>query len=116
MASNPVMDHDEEHDLDHIVRQRGPLPVRQAVDYLIQAARILETAHAQGIVHRDIKPGNLIVDGAGIVHIRAHDLPRFPNAGNFFRKAAVTDLTQTGADTGAVDFTAPELGAGAPPG
>ena len=62
------MDHDEEHDLDHIVRQRGPLPVRQAVDYLIQAARILETAHAQGIVHRDIKPGNLIVDGGNCSH------------------------------------------------
>ena len=56
------MDYVEGRDLDRVVGDRGPLPVSQAVDYLIQAARGLEAAHAQGIVHRDIKPGNLILD------------------------------------------------------
>ena len=38
------------------------MPVAQAIDCMIQAARGLEAAHAQGIVHRDIKPGNLMLD------------------------------------------------------
>ena len=42
-------------DLDHIVRDRGPTKAIQAIDCVIQAARGLEAAHAQGIIHRDIK-------------------------------------------------------------
>ena len=57
-----VMDYVEGRDLDRVVRDRGPMPVTQAIDCLIQAARGLEAAHAQGIVHRDIKPGNLMLD------------------------------------------------------
>ena len=47
----------------------GPMPVGQAVDCLIQAARGLQAAHAEGIVHRDIKPGNLMLDVTGKVRI-----------------------------------------------
>ena len=60
-----VMDYVEGRDLDRVVREQGPLPVAQAIDYLIQAARGLEAAHAQGIIHRDIKPGNLMLDTRG---------------------------------------------------
>ena len=60
-----VMEYVEGRDLDSVVRQRGPLPVVQAVDFLIQAARGLEAAHAEGIVHRDIKPSNLMLDSPG---------------------------------------------------
>ena len=45
------------------------MPVAQAVDCLIQAARALEAAHARGIVHGDIKPGNLMLDTTGTVRV-----------------------------------------------
>src|SRR5262245_35473506 len=53
-----VMDYVRGVTLERVVREQGPLPVSEAVDYLIQAARGLEAAHEKGIVHRDIKPGN----------------------------------------------------------
>ena len=57
-----VMEHVEGRDLSQVVRKFGPLPVEQAVDCIVQAARGLEYARAEGIVHRDIKPGNLLLD------------------------------------------------------
>ena len=74
MSKRPVMDSGERPDLDRIVKENGPLPVHLAVDYLIQAARALEAAHAQGIVHRDVRPANLMIDRAGM--IRVLDLDR----------------------------------------
>lgn len=51
------------------VKQDGPLPLRQAVDFVRQAALGLQHAHEEGLVHRDIKPANLILDGRGTVKI-----------------------------------------------
>ena len=45
---------------------RGPVPVTQAVGLAIQVAAALEAAHRKGVVHRDLKPGNLMVTGAGV--------------------------------------------------
>lgn len=47
--------------LDRMVRMQGPLPIKQASDYIRQAALGLQHAADQGLVHRDIKPGNLLV-------------------------------------------------------
>jgi len=56
-------------DLHAKVKQDGPLPLRQAVDYVRQAALGLQYAHEEGLVHRDIKPANLILDSRGTVKI-----------------------------------------------
>ena len=48
---------------------RGPLPVDEALDVFVQAARGLAKAHQHGIVHRDVKPGNLLVTRDGVVKI-----------------------------------------------
>jgi serine/threonine-protein kinase len=47
--------------LDRLVRDRGPLAVAQAVNYICQAAQGLQHAHERGLIHRDIKPANLLV-------------------------------------------------------
>jgi eukaryotic-like serine/threonine-protein kinase len=46
-----------------------PPPLARALTWLEQAARALDAAHAQGVVHRDVKPGNLLLDDAGEVHV-----------------------------------------------
>ena len=55
------------------VRERGPLPVADAVDYVLQACEALAEAHALGIVHRDLKPANLFLtrraDGTASVKV-----------------------------------------------
>src|SRR5262249_48723073 len=48
-------------DLAHLVRKNGPLPIRQACEFIRQAALGLQHASEQGLVHRDIKPSNLLV-------------------------------------------------------
>jgi serine/threonine protein kinase len=55
--------------LEEIVRQRGPLEWGRAAHYIWQAALGLQHAHEQDAVHRDIKPGNLLVDRSGIVKV-----------------------------------------------
>ena len=67
-----VMEYIEGEDLHARVKQHGPLTVREAADYVRQAALGLQYAHDEGLVHRDIKPANLIVDKRG--HVKILDL------------------------------------------
>jgi serine/threonine protein kinase/WD40 repeat protein len=103
-----VMEYVEGRDLDRVVGERGPMPVAQAIDCMIQAARGLEAAHAEGIVHRDIKPANLMVDAAGTVRVLDLGLARLVDAANPFGKAAGARLTESGMYMGTIDFMAPE--------
>jgi serine/threonine-protein kinase len=67
-----VMEFLEGRDLASELETRGPLPVHDAVRYLIQACSGMEEAHARGIVHRDLKPSNLFLtlrNGAEIVKV-----------------------------------------------
>jgi hypothetical protein len=79
------------------------MPVEQTLHYILQTARGLEYAHAQGIVHRDIKPWNLILVQDGTVKILDLGIARFtPGA------ESADDLTKTGCVLGTVDYMAPE--------
>jgi serine/threonine protein kinase len=84
----------------------GPMTVLDAADRILQAARGLSYAHEQGIVHRDIKPGNLLRDETGVVKVADLGLARL----NASAKESVvnTALTQAGDVLGTVDYMPPE--------
>ncbi len=64
-----VMEFIDGKDLHHLVKERGPLPFRQAADFIRQASEGLAHAHRAGLVHRDIKPANLLVDRKRVVKL-----------------------------------------------
>ena len=101
-----VMEYVEGHDLATIVKDHGPLEVREAVDCILQAARGLQYAHSKGIVHRDIKPGNLLLDKEGTVKILDMGLALI--AGADVAPAGPERLTNTGQVMGTCDYMAPE--------
>lgn len=55
----------EGDDLERVLEKRGPLPVHEAVTYIVEALQALVEAHARGIVHRDLKPSNLFLARSG---------------------------------------------------
>jgi serine/threonine-protein kinase len=101
-----VMEYVEGKDLAVIVKENGPLPVRQAVDCILQAARGLQYAHEQGIIHRDIKPGNLLLDRKGVVKILDMGLARMDQTA--CEEGAAERLTESGQIMGTGDYMAPE--------
>jgi serine/threonine protein kinase len=103
-----VMEYVEGMNLERVVSEQGPLPICRGVDYLIQAARGLEAAHGMGIIHRDIKPGNLMLDRGGTVRVLDLGLARIIDASNPFSKTATGRLTQSGIYMGTIDYMAPE--------
>jgi serine/threonine protein kinase/formylglycine-generating enzyme required for sulfatase activity len=103
-----VMEHVDGIDLARLVRQSGPLPIPNACDYVRQAAVGLQHAHAKGLVHRDIKPGNLMVarphpDEPPFVKVLDFGLARFESESDHANR-----LTQPGGLLGTVDYMAPE--------
>jgi eukaryotic-like serine/threonine-protein kinase len=56
-------------DLRQFVRRQGPLTMQQAANVIVQAARGLQYAHERGLIHRDVKPGNILVTPAGIAKV-----------------------------------------------
>ncbi|HYN21107.1 MAG TPA: protein kinase, partial [Thermoanaerobaculia bacterium] len=79
--------------------ERGPMPLPEALDYALQMARGLAKAHRQGIVHRDVKPANLMVTGDGIVKILDFGVAKL---------AGEVGLTRTGSTVGTPAYMAPE--------
>ncbi len=90
--------------LSDLVKENGPLPMSQALDYLIQSAKGLEYAHRQGVIHRDIKPSNLILDEKGCVRVLDMGLARLDTVEESSRE----QLTQAGTSLGTSDYMAPE--------
>ena len=94
-------------DLSDLVKSDGPLPLATGIDYVIQAARGLSHAHQQGVVHRDVKPSNLLLDKThGVVKVL--DLGLACVEALLDEASRPTELTSTGAIFGTIDFMAPE--------
>jgi uncharacterized protein (TIGR03067 family) len=119
-----VMEYVEGKSLARLVSEQGRLPVRQACDYVRQAALGLQHAHESGMVHRDIKPQNLMLTPEGQVKILDFGLARFalesapkgalleaPTADVAAARgseAGAASLTQVGTVMGTPDYIAPE--------
>jgi serine/threonine protein kinase len=72
-----VMEYVDGASLQEIVQKTGPMDVLRACHYIRQAALGLQHAHEAGLVHRDVKPGNILVDRNGIVKVLDMGLARF---------------------------------------
>jgi serine/threonine-protein kinase len=70
-----VMEYLEGRDLAAVLEHRGPLPIAEAIDHVLQACEAVGEAHAAGIVHRDLKPANLFLttDAGGVDCVKVLD-------------------------------------------
>lgn len=83
--------------------ERGSLLIEDAIDITIQIAQGLSKAHAHGIVHRDIKPGNIMLTGDGVVKVVDFGLAKL---------SGQTMLTKTGSTIGTAAYMSPEQAQG----
>ncbi|MES1187640.1 MAG: serine/threonine-protein kinase [Myxococcales bacterium] len=90
-------------DLDHVLEELGALEPETVVRIALQAARGLSAAHRIGIIHRDVKPGNLILDEEdGEIVVRVCDFGIAKQLGS------ESSLTETGSQLGTPDYVSPE--------
>ncbi|MEA2575276.1 MAG: eukaryotic-like serine/threonine-protein kinase [Chloroflexia bacterium] len=90
-----------------ILQDNGPLPLETAVNVIVPVAQALHYAHKNGVIHRDVKPGNILVEPDGSVVLSDFGIAR---AGG----AAQAGLTATGLVMGTADYLAPEQISGRP--
>ncbi|WP_354643981.1 serine/threonine-protein kinase [Kitasatospora camelliae] len=99
-------------DLRALLDREGPLPVRQTARIAVQVASALDAAHAHELVHRDVKPGNiLIAEGTDSEHPEYAYLTDF---GLTKKSLSLTGLTTVGQFVGTLDYVAPEQISGKP--
>ena len=103
-------------DLLRLVRKTGPLPVTDAVYYVRQAAEGLQHAHEQGLIHRDVKPSNLMVSPGPITAeaLKSGKLPRIKILDMGLARVVApgsdssAELTEPGMFLGTPDYVSPE--------
>ena len=101
-----VMEFVSGRDLWDCVEREGPFPVAHAVNCILQAARGLAYAHAQGIIHRDIKPHNLLRDENNAVKVTDLGLARLNHGDE--GPATGAEVTMAGGVIGTADYMPPE--------
>jgi len=98
-----VMEHLAGGSLERRIAGKKPCDPSQALDWLEEAAAALDAAHAAGIVHRDVKPGNLLLDDRG--HVKVADF-------GIASAAGMDSFTQTGTILGTAGYLSPEQARG----
>jgi serine/threonine protein kinase len=98
-----VMEHVSGQSCAELLRDRGHLPVAQAIDVVTQACRGLDYAHRHGVVHRDVKPGNLLVSDSDVVKLADFGIAR---------AADQASITQAGSVLGTAAYLSPEQARG----
>ncbi|GAA2150234.1 hypothetical protein GCM10009760_44460 [Kitasatospora kazusensis] len=91
--------------LNEAIRQHGAMPAEQALRITAAVLSALEASHDQNLVHRDIKPGNVMVTGKGVVKVMDFGIARALQSG-------VTSMTQTGMVVGTPQYLSPEQALG----
>jgi serine/threonine-protein kinase len=100
-----AMEHIEGRTLKELLVRRGPSPLGTAIDFTRQILSALRFAHRNGIVHRDIKPHNVIVDAEGRVKVMDFGIAR---------AGAASQMTEAGSIIGTAQYLSPEQARGAP--
>jgi serine/threonine protein kinase len=100
-----VMELVDGEDMASIIRRSGPLPPRQAARLAAESARAIAAAHQLGVVHRDIKPGNILVTSDGRVKVADFGIAR---------AMAEAQITLPGTTLGSVHYFSPEQARGEP--
>src|SRR5918911_3276620 len=98
-----VFEHIEGETLKDRIRRMGRLPIEEAIAYAIEIARALGCAHAHGIVHRDVKPQNVLIDEEGSAKVTDFGIARSLNE---------EGLTADGRVLGTTDYVSPEQALG----
>lgn len=98
-----VMEMVEGRNLKELIKEKGPLPLEQAVDIARQICDALEHAHEHRIIHRDIKPHNIIITTAGVVKVTDFGIAR---------AVSTATVTHTGNIMGSVHYFSPEQARG----
>src|SRR6266511_1503525 len=99
-----AMEYLDGRSLKELIVARGPAPIHLAVDYTRQILAAMRFAHRHGIVHRDIKPHNVLVDGEGRLKVTDFGIAR----------AGVSQMTEAGSIIGTAQYLSPEQAKGAP--
>src|SRR4051794_38321398 len=99
-----AMEYLDGRSLKELIVSRGPAPVGVAIDYARQILTALRFAHRNGIVHRDIKPHNVLVDDEGRVKVTDFGIAR----------AGASQMTEAGSIIGTAQYLSPEQARGAP--
>ncbi len=98
--------------LDDVLRERGTLDPREAAGIGAKVMDALEAAHRVGVLHRDVKPGNILLDRSGRVVLTDFGIATMDDPGD----GSATHLTRSGELVGSLDYLAPERAQGADPG